>query len=167
MNGEEKKNSPNLNTIYEEFDLSDRIKALKGKHIKIKKIVKKDDGNYSIRESSLFSEKSMEIGQTLDPSSPEARHKETIPYLSSSNNILPSEMNLVRQFSAPSSDFQFKKPSELKPVSFGALDYSSAMSFKREPVMPLSTTYAPAGSQLTKDFNRDIPRQNSDIFFPG
>lgn len=51
----------NLNTIYEEFDLGDRIKALKGKHIKIKKLVKKDDGNYSIRESSLYADKSVDV----------------------------------------------------------------------------------------------------------
>lgn len=167
MNGEDKKNSPNLNTIYEEFDLSDRIKALKGKHIKIKKIVKKDDGNYSIRETSLFSDKSMDVGQTLDPSSPEARHKETIPYLSSSSNILPSELNVVRQISSPGQDFQFKKPTEMKPASYGPLDFAPAMSFRREPVMPLLTSYAPAGSQTLKDYSRDLPKQNSDLFYTG
>jgi hypothetical protein len=43
-----------LNTIYEELDLSDRIKSLKGKQIKIKKLVKKDDGTYSLRSSTII-----------------------------------------------------------------------------------------------------------------
>lgn len=159
MNGEEKKGHPNLNTIYEEFDLSDRIKALKGKHIKIKKIVKKEDGNYSIRESSLFSEKSMEVGPTLDGSSPETRPKESLGYLGSSSNILPSELNFQRQPTYSYSDFQFKKPAEGKHFNFGVPEPAPALPLKREPVMPLSSTYMPTGPS----YLRDQPWQNSDL----
>ena len=167
MNGEDKKPVPNLNTIYEEFDLSDRIKALKGKHIKIKKIVKKDDGNYTLKESSLFSEKSMEMGLNIDAGSPDFRQKDTLPYISSSSNILPSEMAFQKQQPPGSSDYQFKKSAEMKPFSFGVVDYASGLNFKREPVMPLSSSYTPVGNSFGKEPLKDLGRQNSDLFSSG
>ena len=53
----EKKDLPK---IYEEFDLGGRIKALKGKKIKVKRLIPKGDGNYTVREESTF------INQTND-----------------------------------------------------------------------------------------------------
>lgn len=49
-----------MSAILEEMDLSERIKSLKGKKIKIKRLVRKDDGSYSLKESfvNLESEKS-------------------------------------------------------------------------------------------------------------
>lgn len=84
----------NLNTIYEEFDLGDRIKALKGKHIKIKKLVKKEDGNYSIRESSLYGEKSVDVSGL----SPALGAGADFGYTGSSN-ILPQE-NMLGSWSS-------------------------------------------------------------------
>lgn len=46
-----------LNTIYEEFDLQDRIKDLQNKKIKIKRVIR--NGDTSMRESSILSESSV------------------------------------------------------------------------------------------------------------
>lgn len=43
----------NLNVIYEEVDLGDRIKRLKGRTIKVKKLVRRDDGVYTTKESLI------------------------------------------------------------------------------------------------------------------
>lgn len=45
----------NMGSITEELDLGNRKSALKGKTIKIKKVVKKEDGHYSFRDSTLIS----------------------------------------------------------------------------------------------------------------
>ena len=49
--------------ILNKIDLSKRIKSLKNKKIKIRRIIKKDDGTYSLRNSliSLRSEKSLDL----------------------------------------------------------------------------------------------------------
>lgn len=167
MNGEEKKASPNLNTIHEEFDLSDRIKSLKGKHIKIKKIVKKEDGNYSIRESSLFSEKSMEIGQVVDNSSPSYLAKESMPLSSSPSNMLPLDFNFQKQNSMPLAEYQFRKQPDYKSFGVNTGDYSLGGGFKREPVMPLSSSYTPKDYQMKMAPSKDQNSEKIELFSSG
>jgi hypothetical protein len=153
MNGDNKAGA-NLNTIYEEFDLSDRIKALKGKHIKIKKIVKKEDGNYSIRESSLFSEKSVD---QVNGELPDSGMKESGNYTS---NILPPEMNFTRSASYTNdSNNLFKKSYEPKTLNFGQQDYNSYGSFKKESPLLSSSPLGGMGnySSLIKDIQTTKP----------
>lgn len=167
MNGEDKRASPNLNTIHEEFDLSDRIKSLKGKHIKIKKIVKKEDGNYSIRESSLFSDKSMEIGHALDNSNPPSHPKDLYPAYPHSSNILPLDFNFQKQNSMTTTDYLLRKPTEYKGFGTNATDFGSGSTYRREPVMPLSSTYAPKDSHGRPDVRKDHSTDRIDIFSSG
>jgi hypothetical protein len=119
MNGEKKTQPGNLNTIYEEFDLSDRIKALKGKHIKIKKIVKKEDGNYSIRDSSLLSEQSMEQTSPFDYQEPKPTLAMSSPKAGvfenfSSGNILGDNADYKAYISKELNDNYFKKITEAR-----------------------------------------------------
>lgn len=44
---------PNMNTIYEELDLGDRVKKLKGKTVKVKRLVRKEDGSMTLKDSTL------------------------------------------------------------------------------------------------------------------
>lgn len=48
------KKDPKLNTIYEEFELGHRVKKLKGKRIKVRRLVKKENGDYTLRDTSTF-----------------------------------------------------------------------------------------------------------------
>ncbi len=131
--------NPNLNPIPEEFDLSDRIKSLKGKHIKIKKIVKKEDGNYSIRETSLFSEKSIELPPQEIGGSLAGNFKDTI--VQSSNyqplpdNILPTDFNSIKNSTyitpQPAIDFM-KKSIDLRPAKMGSTDNFLPPNIKKD-----------------------------------
>jgi hypothetical protein len=57
----------NMGAITEEFDLGSKCKALKGKTIKIKKLVPKDDGTQSLRDVTLF-DGSQDMSQSdIDP----------------------------------------------------------------------------------------------------
>jgi hypothetical protein len=152
---EEKKDGPALNTIYEEFDLSDRIKSLKGKHIKIKKIVKKEDGNYSIRETSLFGDKSLDPGPAPDlhPATQSSLKDLQATYA----NVLPADVNFQRPAGASSTGLDWPAKKESRPFGPTGLDLGGLGSSRREPVMPLSTTYTPKQSLFQSGHARDWP----------
>lgn len=59
-------NQNNLKTIHEEFDIGQKITKLKGKKIKVKRLVKKDDGDYTMREESTILNQTNDSNITFD-----------------------------------------------------------------------------------------------------
>merc|ERR1712183_92423 len=53
-----------MGCITEELDLGNRKSELKGKTIKIKKLVKKEDGHYSFRDSTIISANESQADET-------------------------------------------------------------------------------------------------------
>jgi hypothetical protein len=53
-----------LGKIQEEFELGDRVKKYKGKTIKIKKLVKKESGSFTLRDTLIHGEDSANTSLT-------------------------------------------------------------------------------------------------------
>ena len=60
--------NPNLQPIREEFDLGEKKKQFKGKTIKIKKLVKKESGSFTLRETLLHGDDSQDTSGILNTS---------------------------------------------------------------------------------------------------
>jgi hypothetical protein len=57
-------NNMNLQPIREEFDLGDRKEKFRGKTIKIKKLIKKESGSFTLKDTLLHGDESMDTSVT-------------------------------------------------------------------------------------------------------
>ena len=55
-----------MKTVQEEFDIGNRLAKLKGKKIKVKRLVKKDNGEYTMREESTILNQTTDSNITFD-----------------------------------------------------------------------------------------------------
>lgn len=56
---------PSLKPITEEYDLGDKKKSLKGKRIKIKKLVKKESGSFTLKDTYIGGEDSQDMSTNM------------------------------------------------------------------------------------------------------
>ena len=168
-----KKKDTNLSTIKEEVDLSDRIRSLKGKHIKIKKIVKKDDGNYSIREASLFSDKSMDQNvQQIGGSGESALRDVHVPtnyQPYSVQNILPLDFHSIKHITqtsegnVPPTSELMKKSVDVKAgkTSMTTADVNLNFTMRRDSLNIAGGLYHNQGASYLKTSAMEIMKEPS------
>lgn len=98
-----------MQPIKEELDLGDQKKAFKGKTIKIKKLVKKETGSFTLKDTYIQAEDSMDTsGADLDPHSgrgfegprPQGGINILPPQDPYGNQVAPDQFNFSKQANA-------------------------------------------------------------------
>lgn len=122
--------------IPEEVDLGDQKKEFKGKTIKIKKLVKKENGSFTLKDTyiqqdgdSMNNDSMTEGNRHIDPNTQKELHQ-ILPGLASESRTNPNPQNTQ----APPPEYNFSKqagpPKEVRPY---ACDSHQVVPFRGEP----------------------------------
>lgn len=99
-----------MQPIREELDLGDQKKAFKGKTIKIKKLVKKETGSFTLKDTYIQAEDSINAsGVELDPNMAEHHGGNE----RDDHHILPKEHHFAGQ--SAGDQFNFSKQNQSGP----------------------------------------------------
>jgi hypothetical protein len=111
---------PVHNPIQEEIDLGDQKKEYKGKTIKIKKLIKKETGSYTLKDTYIHGEDSVN-NSTLEGGNQEAPLLDPSMQGGMEAGMHPDTSNTYHQETIEQSNFNFSKsghppvPKDIRP----------------------------------------------------
>ena len=165
----EKKDPKDLNTIYEEFELGHRVERLRGRRIKVKRLVKKENGDYTLRDDSTFLNETNEQIQTGQSNNPNLQNLDVISQTTMNVNFNkkaePSREITIEKKKARQSTNNMNQKSPVNKKIKNPLYYSTNNSggFQMNRILPKDILGNPKDSIVNQENNFNVFQTKKDI----